>query len=65
MAGVLGTHAIVRCLLKAGRQREARPVNQVMQVTVVGTIVKNGIPSLRSGVTLATVCVCVCVCVYV
>lgn len=29
-----------------------RPINQVVEVAVVGAIVKNGIPDLRGGVTL-------------
>ena len=64
MTGELGTHGIIRCLLEAGGEGKAGPVNQVTQVTVVGTGVKNGIPGLRSRVTLHAMKVCMCDCVW-
>ena len=46
VAGVLGTRRIVCSLLKARGEGESRPLNQVTQVTVVGAIVEDSIPSL-------------------
>ena len=52
MAGVLGTLGVVSRFLEARRQGETRPISQVTQVTVVGAVIEDGIPSLRGGVTL-------------
>ena len=51
-ARVLGTRGIACCLLEAGGERETRPSNQVMKVTVVCAVVENSIPRLGCGETL-------------
>lgn len=51
-AGILGAGGVLGRLLKTGTHVKTRTCHQVVEVAVVGAVIKNSVPSLRRGVPL-------------